>query len=321
MRHRAPMASSKDYPVAYLRILNVVIPIFLLLFSMDTFSEKIAVVYPESKSNYMKIYQQIIDGIKSEAGKDAIIYKVDLSNSDAEASLKDFLEKENIQQVISLGSRGYKITKKVIGDRTLLAGALISNLPKNASALSFIPHPEKLMEYLNMIAPFVKTLHVAYSDRSAATVELAKEAVKPYGITLVATPIESAGEAINYYKKLMKNMDGKQEAIWLPRDKVTANDKLVLPTIYTSAWSNKIPVFSSKVSHTKNGTLFSPIPDNIAMGKELVHLLSKTHSTKQVFINYTKSLKLTVNLKNATHLGIKFSTEQQALFDTIFHGD
>jgi len=317
----------------------VVVFIAFILFGKNAIADggKVAIFFPKAQEPYKSIYQEIIDGSRNAAkaheGKVEIEQFV-LDKNSSSIKIAQELEQKKIKKVIVLGRAGWKLAKKLSklesdlpSDKTnklktkkfnVVSGALPIT-PNGISGISLITDPQYLFKYLGQVAPEVKNIHVAYSYKSEWLIKLAAKAAKEQGLTLNSKKIKNTKEAINFYQALFKSGASKQDALWLPLDKISSHDKITLPLILEKAWAKEIVVFSSKPSHAKRGALFSTYPDNFSLGKHLftmVHHLDKQPNEKQFAT--LRSTLLAVNLRTAAHLGLKYSAKQQQQFKLTF---
>jgi len=187
------------------------------------------------------------------------------------------------------------------------------------SGISYISDPANLFDYLVQVAPQVKRVHLAYSKKSEWLVKHAKEAAEERGLTLNLRKVATTKEAIDFYNHLFDSNVSKQDAIWLPLDRISSHDKITLPIILEKAWARELVVFSSKPSHAKRGALFSTYPDNFVLGQKLFKMVNELAMLpdEKKFAPLS-SMQLAVNLRTAAHLGLKYSSEQQQQFKLTF---
>ncbi|MET1253625.1 ABC transporter substrate binding protein [Aliikangiella maris] len=278
-------------------------------------NNKIAVFYPQSKEPYQSIYQEIITGIES-SQQDILV--VELSKDYVAASITKELVQKEINKVIVLGRLGIKLARQLPENIHVISGALPIP-PGSIDGISLIADPIKLFEYLNTVAPAVKNVHVAFSSENQWMIDLAEAAAKKKNLVLKAKLINQTAEAIQYYNQLFGSLDSSQDSIWLPLDRVTSHDKVILPLILEKAWSKEIVVFSSKPSHAKRGALFSTYPDNYLLGQQLSKMVNSVAAAPDTpKFAVLDSLQLAVNIRTAAHLGLKYSSDQQKQFKLTF---
>lgn len=296
---------------------------------MATNANKVAIFYPKAKEPYRSIYQEIISGSNSASQEihqqvhfENFILKKDFNGEEIVAQLKQ----KQINKVIVLGRSGWQLAKylskrlKADGKKEfhVVSGALPIS-PNGISGISLITDPAYLFNYLQQVAPQVEKVHVAYSNKSAWLIELAKQAAQEQGLILDLKKVTSTKEAISFYQQLFDSGVSNKDAIWLPLDRISSNDKVTLPLILEKAWKKEVVVFSSKPSHAKRGALFSTYPDNFALGKHLFTMVQELDKQpEQKDFAALKSTLLAVNLRTAAHLGLKYSAKQQQEFKLTF---
>jgi len=276
-------------------------------------AEPITVVYPEVKAPYDKIFQQITRGIAEEAKEDILELKLGDKFDPGDA-----VEKITTDKVIALGKRGLQVAKKIYKEKPVVVGALPIR-PNGISGVSLTADPEELFDYLHELAPEVTKVTVLYTPASAWVIDDARQKAKARGLSLNSIKVENIREAVKAYDRLFAREDLNKTAIWLPLDPITANDKIIVPVILEKAWSNKIVVFSSKPNHAKRGALFSAIPNNELLGRQLVRLIEKiSEKPLPPIVNPLKTVKLAVNLRTAAHLGYEYGSGKRSGFALTF---
>jgi putative ABC transport system substrate-binding protein len=283
----------------------------------------VGIFYSESaKGAAQTLYTEILNGIESTQASTKVFEFVEYAlakDFDAEEILKD-LRKKQIKNVIVLGGLGYKFAKGLPKDEFQIISGGLPIRPSQMDGISYISDPAKLFGYLSFVNPNVKKVHVAYSKKNLWMIKLAEQAAFKLGLEFEPTEVKDTKGAINYYQALFKSGLKNTDAIWLPYDKVSTHDKYILPFVLEQSWEKGITLFSSKPSHAKRGTLFSTYPDNEGLGRSLVHLLHKILNADGVCDKTVPldALLLAVNVRTASHLGIKYTPEQQALFQLTF---
>jgi len=296
--------------------INSILILTLILFSCYSLSasdEKVTVIYPDVKPPYDKIFSQIMNGIESEL--DSSIVKLKLPRS---FDKTEIVESISTKKVIALGKRGFSIAKEVYKEKLVVVGALPIS-PNVLSGVSLMASPQALFDSLNELAPQVKIITVVYSKSSAWIMDEANIEAKKRGLTLNAVSVDDLKSAVRTYNSLFENAENENMAIWLPLDPITANEKIIVPTILEKAWDKKIVVFSSKPTHAKRGALFSALPDNEALGQQLATLM-KSASRKDAtsVVKPLSTIKLAVNLRTAAHLGYNYQPSDVSDFALTF---
>ena len=131
----------------------------------------------------------------------------------------------------------------------------------------------------------------------------------------------SLDQAANIYRQTIDAGLTTADAIWLPQDPYTVDQKTILPELLRAAWSDNFVVFSSNASHVKRGVLFGLYPDFEKMGASLGRLAldaSTGKSIKKTPVQPLTDVLTAVNLRTADHLGLNLKSDQRDTFDLTF---
>ena len=279
--------------------------------------ENISILYPEVSAPYDAIFNKIIAGIGSQ--QTLQIHPLSLKKEDSESRLKKHLIKTNPKAIIALGKRGTLAAENLQSKLPTVYGAL-PYIPDGKTGISLSADPQQQFKTLKSIAPQITTLSVVFSPAANTwLISLAEAAAKQYGLTLKTFPVENLREAMLQYREILRTSSNKTDAIWLPLDPVSANDKVVLPMLLQEAWDRDLVIFSSKPTDVQRGVLFSMYADNFGMGQDLANLLVKRLRGETVPpVSPVTTLLIAVNLRTAAHLGFNFTPQQQRRFDLTF---
>lgn len=278
--------------------------------------QTLTVIYPKVKAPHDQVFNQIIDGIKTQFS--GSVNLVSVGRKDDKASIAASIDREKPDLVVTLSRSGQKVAKLMKVKTPWVAGAA-QILPERDSGISPGGAPSLILRYLNQLAPSIKQVQVVYSPRSRWLIKLAEQAASGIGLTLVKHPVRNRKEAILKYTELFKSSNYKTDAFWLPYDTVTASNKYILPLVLDASWDKRFVVISSIPPHAKRGALLSLYPDNTTTGVNLVKMVEDMHkqSTKGLVIP-TSQVMLAVNLRTASHLGLEYSSKQKGEFDFTF---
>lgn len=292
---------------------NLTLTYFLLFFSSISFADELTVVYPIVKAPYDRIFKNITSGIESEF-QGSIAYVRLSSNSDVSKISKAIKS----DKVIALGRRGLSVAKVLSKNKTVLVGALPIK-PNGVAGVSLTASPVSLFDSLGSLAPNVKKVFVLYSSSSAWIIGEAKKQADLANLELIPIAVNDLRSAVEKYDQIFENEELSNSAIWLPLDSITAHEKVVVPNILERAWNEKMVVFSSKPIHAKRGALFSAMPHNVSMGKQLAQMLNNVNRNQQPSdVKPMNKIKIAVNLRTAAHLGINYNNSQKSEFDLTF---
>ena len=283
----------------------------------------VAVVFPDIREPYRSVFAQIIQGIRKQAGIKVETYTL---REDWDVNhLQAWLEKEDCNAIITLGTRGLKAGRSLDSGIPIVAGAVLLSPGSNEEGLSGIsltPDPKKLFSQLKSLQPKIKRVTVIYHPkRNSSLIDLAQVAANAQGIKLIAIKADNLRTAANIYKDILASAAGDTDAIWLPQDPATVDNKIILPLILQQAWNKNLIVFSSNPSHIKRGVLFALYPNNVAMGTSLATLAQRKINSQQnnkSIIVPLNDLSIGVNLRTADHIGLKINKQQRRNFDLTF---
>jgi putative ABC transport system substrate-binding protein len=299
----------------------LITPVFFCWTVFAEQSDDVAIFYPNASEPYKSIYQEIVSGVedaKDNDGPASQLVTFSLVKDFDSQHIAQQLNSRNIKKIIVLGRSGLQLARALANDFTVISGALPIT-PSTIPGISLITDPEYLFRYLALVAPKVTTIHVAHSQVNDWLIDLARSAAKSQGYQLDVKKVDSTKQAVKYYQTLFNVGLSQKDAIWLPIDRVSSQDKVTLPFILEKAWAQDVVVFSSKPSHAKRGALFSIYPDNYALGQQLYKMIQAfdNQPETQPFSALISTL-LAVNLRTAAHLGFKYSQDQKKNFQLIF---
>jgi len=277
---------------------------------------RIAVLYPETSGGFKQVFSNIILGVEEHEEIDVV--SMELPKQPDSGAINVWLRENRVESVIALGSTSYAIARELPDSIPVTVGALVMS-PDGYSGISLAGDPVLFMENLRRLAPGVKRVFVIYSEKDSGwLVKLAAEAARKLDIELVAHAVESTRQGLLQYDQILAQASGVEDAVWIPLDTVVP-DKLILPKLLKTAWDNKIVVFSNNPLHAKKGVLFALYPDHKSMGFDLANLaIAQVGAKIPPQVLPARNLKLAVNKRTASHLGLSYSKNYQRQFDIIF---
>lgn len=278
--------------------------------------ESLAVVYPEVPSPANLVFEEIIAGIQA-AHPNNLMIKAIRSSESPDESLA-WVNENQPEMLIALGKRGYRIAKYIYKDRPVAIGALPIR-PNGISGISLLADPGIIFDSLKSLAPNIKTINVVYSPGSRWLISIAAKQAQAKGLTFNHIEVKNIKDAISTYDQLLNQINPQTDAVWLPVDKITAHEQVILPNLLEKSWEQNLVLFSSKPAHAKRGALFSVFPDNEALGKQLVKMVTDIYqSQNDAGVIPLQDMKLAVNLRTAAHLGFDYKSQQKEQFHLIF---
>jgi len=290
---------------------------FLFMNNALAVQEVIAVIYPDI-SKFRDIFTEIISGIQRESTHKIIPYT--LKDDFNPADFRSWASALNVKVVIAIGNSGMNAADSVKGKIPVISNAFLvpDRRDNSVSGISLAVDPTVLVDTLSAVAPEVKRISVVYNPEiSGWLIDIAKSAAKKHGLRLIAYEADGIRSAARLYAKILEQSKPTQDAIWLPQDRTTVNDEIILPMILKGAWNHSLVFFSSIGSHAKNGALFSLYPDYAGLGGSLAKMADKyidNTSSIHTEIQPLYDLQFAVNIRTADHLnldidksGIKFN--------------
>ena len=307
----------KQYKQLMFRRLFASVAMLSVLLINPAAAATLAVVYPDLPPPYQQIFDQIIEGIETRHQGELIKYPIDKPVDPA--TLLDKMNSDGVNRVITLGRRGYAYNNELKGKYPYVTGALPIKPNSVSGGVSLIADPANLFEQLKTLSPSTRQIYVVYTQKSEWLIEKAEQAAKEHELKLIASEVTNLSEAVEHYQRILKQADSQTDAIWLPLDAVTANENVILPLLLRESWDRNIVVFSSKPGHVRRGFLFTLFPDNIQDGArlaEMVEMMAENEQAPKVELSRTR--KVGVNLRTASHLGLEYSKQMKSTFYQTF---
>jgi putative ABC transport system substrate-binding protein len=282
--------------------------------------EVIAVIYPDIP-RFKDIFTKIISGIQQ--GSTHKIMPYTLSDDFSPDDFRSWARALHVKVVIAIGNSGMSAADSVKGKIPIISNAfLVPDLKDdNVVGISLAVDPNVLVGTLSAVAPEVKRISVVYNPEiSGWLIDIAKSAAKEHGLKLIAYEADDIRSATRLYAKILEQSKPTQDAIWLPQDRTTVNDEIILPMILKGAWNHSLVFFSSIGSHAKNGALFSLYPDYAGLGGSLAMMADKyidSTSSIHMGIQPLEDLQYAVNIRTADHLNLDID-KSGIKFDLVF---
>lgn len=289
----------------------------LLLLAPIGHAATIAVIYPETTGAYSQVFDSIIAGVQQTPGVRVLPRAVGTEAVGSE--VQTWLDGEQADAVIALGQRGYKIAKDLAADMPVVVGATLM-APDGMPGISLAADPEQFLRRLGELTPPIKRVFVVYSERhNGWLVRRAERLAERYGVQLLAFEAADMRMAVKTYLDVLGTVRDPQDAIWLPLD-IVAPDKTVLPLVLEAAWKKRLVVFSDNPSHAEKGALFSLYPDHEGMGRRLANMVlgMAQHGRLSPGVEPLRDLKIAINLRTASHLGMLYTPTQERDFALVF---
>lgn len=277
---------------------------------------KILVLHPDLSAVYGRVFEEILSGIETAPG--AEIFTRTVTEQTSLAEITTLIQQRRFDGVIALGQSTYELGYRLKDQLPVVHGGLFLN-PNGHSGISLAGSPHQFYAALNAVAPHVKRVFTVYNEKNSGwLIDLARKEAAANGVTLEALAAADVREAAQQFQVVLDRAKGPQDAIWLLLDNVIP-DKTVLPMILDVAWRKKVVLFSNNPLHSKRGALFALYPDHPRMGASLVEMvLKQIRNDRQPTVIPLTRLKVSVNERTATHLGLNYSIERLNQFDLVY---
>lgn len=290
---------------------------FPLLLYADDANPKILVLYPEIREPYLSIFLDIADGV--EKGFDGKVVKYALDKRAKASDLEEDISKAEVDAVVALGKRSYKLMQQLPERCPVFLGALSRFSADSCfGGISMMPATHVVLENLKLLAPDVREVHIVYSPkRDQMLVDQASKLAAEFGVQVHSHPSGALKDAATAYQKVLNESAEGRSAIWLLPGATVLNNAL-LADVLEDAWYRKVVVFSSVPVHVKRGALFAVYPDNNAMGERLGKLAydAVSDSSAHMALPLT-DVSLAVNQRTSDHLGLTINKELRDQIDLL----
>ena len=283
--------------------------------------QKVGIIQPELRAPFKIIFDSIGDGVDKKIGKRSS--RLVLNKNYRPADISRWLQSENIDAVITLGSRGQKASIYVPKNMPVVLGALLSApAPTNPHpGLALTSDPKAMFKLLTNLDKLRKKIMVVYNPlKSQWLIDIAKRQAANIGVRLVGYKATDLKQAAIIYNEILSGDGLDKTALWLLQDRTVVDSKIVLPFILEKSWQKDMIVFSSALGHVNKGVLFAMYPDNNLHGEQLAEMLLKLRSgaSSKNKILPSKNVQKAINSRTAEHLGINLSKSELRNYDVVF---
>ena len=295
--------------------------VFLLILSLPIFAAmpSVAVIYPELRAPYNKIFDDIAKGIEKKVNGKTKRYV--LSKDYSQKDLDEWIRKNDIKVCVALGGRGEKAANQFAQDIPIILSGILKPKLSNQPGISLAASPDKLFSKLKQQKLNIKQVIVVYNPKKSEwLIREAQSAALKHGLELITYTTSSLSESAKIYRKVFKRLRIEDAAIWLPPDSTSMDNRTLLSFVLEQSWARNVVVFSSSPAHVNKGVLFAMYPDNMKLGQSLgaVALEELSGGTKLRGMIPVEDLKAAFNRRTAEHLGVRFTSEDLRDYDAVF---
>jgi len=295
--------------------------VFVLFLSLPSFAAtpSVAVIYPELRAPYNKIYEDIAAGVEKKINGKTKRYILPKNHS--QQALDAWVKKNNIKVAVALGSKSEKAVNQFSQDIPVVLSGVLKAKMTDYPGISLAASPDKLFEKLKKQKLNVKKVIVVYNPKKSEwLIQNAHTAAMKHDLELVTYTTSSLSQSAKIYRTIFSELRVSDAAIWLPPDSTSIDNRTLLSFVLEKSWSKNVAVFSSSPAHVNKGVLFAMYPDNLKLGQSLgaVALEELNGGAKTRTLVPLEDLKAAFNKRTAEHLGIRFSKKDLREYDAVF---
>ncbi|MEJ2115744.1 MAG: ABC transporter substrate binding protein [Gammaproteobacteria bacterium] len=282
----------------------------------------VAVIYPEVRAPYNKVFNDIIVGVEEKI--DGRTKQYMLPKEFSQKDVDDWIRKNDIEVCVALGGRGEKAANQITQDIPVILSGVLKPKSINYPGISLAASPDKLFSKLKQQKLNIKQVIVVYNpEKSEWLVREARSAALKQGLELITYTTSSLSESAKVYRKIFKQLKINDAAIWLPPDSTSMDNRTLLSYVLEQSWAKNVVVFSSSPAHVNKGVLFAMYPDNLKLGQSLgaVVLEELNGGSKLRRMIPIEDLKTAFNRRTAEHLGVRFTNDELRNYDAVFPSD
>ena len=187
---------------------------FVLLLSFPVFAAtpSVAVIYPEVRAPFDKIFEDIADGVEKKVNGRTIRYV--LPKEYSQKDLDDWIRKNDIKVCVALGGRGEKAANKFTQDIPIVLSGVLQPKLIAHPGISFAASPDKLFSTLKKQKLNIKQVIVVYNPKKSAwLIKEAQSAASKHGLELVTYKTSSLSDSAKLYREIFKRLRIKDAAI------------------------------------------------------------------------------------------------------------
>lgn len=284
--------------------------------------DAVAVVYPDLAEPFRSVFNNVIEGMTDELGP---VRRFPVTSGSDPAALTATLRRAGVRVVVALGRQGLKAARGLPPELPVIAGGIISG-PQAMSegaldGISLVPDPAVLFTHVRELLPGLRRVIVVYNPGDNDwLIALARQAARNQGLELVALEARDVATAARHYRAALPAADGRRDALWMPQDTITADEEAMLPLVLRLAWAHDVPLVSSSFPHVKKGALLALYPDNRALGRALARRAVRRagDASEPLGLMPLQDVLTALNLRTASHLGLKIDYRQQRRFDFVY---
>ncbi len=282
--------------------------LFLLLVLLPSFARaaEVVVLLDPDVRPYVEVLAAFQE--KSRAAVKILERREDGSFSDEQA-LAAVIERRRPNHILAIGGEALAALADNITDIPILytmvlnPGEKLANGTTNISGVSLNVPPRRTMQFLQRIAPGVKTIGTVYNPaESGRLIKEARTVLKTMKKDLIAEPVSSPTEALQKAKDVLARTD----CFWMVPGKTVQNLDMVRYLLFTTHREKK-PLIGISGKYVKAGALFAFNVDVRCLGYQTAALsnrLLQGIAIDRIHPEDARNTLLVINRTVAENLGI-----------------
>ncbi|MES3020702.1 MAG: ABC transporter substrate binding protein [Pseudomonadota bacterium] len=280
-------------------------------------AQTIGVLFPDIGEPFRKVFTEIIQGIDD--GTRLRVRGYPIAPGQDAAELSQQLKGNGTRVVVALGRQGLRVAAGLDLPVVVSGVSSIAEGEKQVG-ICLTPDPALLFGRLKSLLPAARRVHVVYNPlHNEWLIKLAREAARAQDLELVAYEARDLATAVRMYQAAFAGADKRNDAVWLPIDPTTVDERTIMPIVLAEAWNRNVALFSSSYLHVKKGALFALYPDNQALGQRLAGLAMGVleGDPAPVGVKPLREVHAALNLRTAGHIGLVLGQPVQRSFDFL----
>lgn len=273
-----------------------------------------------------------VDQLAEEGYVEGENLQIDLQNAQADFSTAQTIaqrfNQNKLDLVLAIATPSAQTAANVISETPVLITAVTD--PVEAGVVNSMEAPggnvtgttdmnpvAKQLELIKQFLPELNTLGILYNPgevNSVVQVDLAKEKAKEMGVAIEEGTVSNSSEVSLAVSSLVGNVD----AIYVPTDNIIVS---AMPTVLQTAYNNQIPVFASENNSVEQGAIATLGIDYYQLGKQTGSMAARILNgadPAEMAVESSKELKLYINQKSASEIGLEIPADLLESADTIF---
>ncbi|RCW61960.1 ABC transporter substrate-binding protein [Halanaerobium sp. ST460_2HS_T2] len=273
-----------------------------------------------------------VDQLAEEGFVEGENLQIDLQNAQADFSTAQTIaqrfNQNKLDLVLAIATPSAQTAANVISETPVLITAVTD--PVEAGVVNSMEAPggnvtgttdmnpvAKQLELIKQFLPELNTLGILYNPgevNSVVQVDLAKEKAKEMGVSVEEGTVSNSSEV----SLAVSSLVGSVDAIYVPTDNIIVS---AMPTVLQTAYNNQIPVFASENNSVEQGAIATLGIDYYQLGRQTGSMAARIlngAAPAEMAVESSEELKLYINQKSASEIGLEIPADLLESADTIF---